>query len=211
MQLRYNFRVYPTPGQQVELARAFGCARVVFNDGLRARQQAREHGLPYVSDAELSKRIITLAKTTPQRAWLADVSSVVLQQALADLNTAYRNFFASVTGKRKARKVAPPRFRSRKDNRQAIRFTKNARFKVLDNGRLRLPKIGDLAVRWSRTLPSDPSSVAIIKDASGRYFASFVVQVAGEALPTVESEVGIDLGLTHFAVCSDSTKVAAPR
>ncbi|NJC86909.1 transposase, partial [Planosporangium mesophilum] len=71
----------------------------------------------------------------------------VLQQALADLNTAYRNFFASVTGRRKGRKVAPPRLRSRKDNRQAIRFTANARFRVLVNGRLRLPKIGDLDVR----------------------------------------------------------------
>ncbi|MEU8302895.1 transposase [Actinomadura sp. NPDC048955] len=211
MRLRFNFRVYPTPGQQIELARAFGCARVVFNDGLRLRQEAREQGLPYVSDAELSKRIITLAKATPERAWLGEVSSVVLQQALADLNTAYRNFFASVSGKRRGRKVAPPRYRSRKDNRQAIRFTKNSRFKVLGNGRLRLPKIGDLAVRWSRALPSTPSSVAIIKDAAGRYFASFVVQVTDEPLPPAKSEVGIDLGLTHFAVLSDGTKVPAPK
>ncbi|MFD1364118.1 RNA-guided endonuclease InsQ/TnpB family protein [Actinoplanes sichuanensis] len=211
MQLRYNFRVYPTPGQQIELARAFGCARVVFNDGLRLRQAAREAGEKYVSDAELSRRLITEAKLTPERAWLGEVSAVVLQQALADLNTAYRNFFASITGKRKGRKVAPPRFRSRKDNRQAIRFTKNSRFKVLDDGRLRLPKIGDLTVRWSRTLPSDPSSVAIIRDAAGRYFASFVVHTTDEALPPVESEIGIDLGLTHFAVLSDGTKVAAPK
>jgi putative transposase len=212
VQLRYNFRVYPTPGQRIELARAFGCARVVFNDGLRLRQQAREQGLPYVSDAELSKQVITKAKTTEARAWLGEVSAVVLQQALADLNTAYRNFFASITGKRKGRKVAPPRFRSRKDNRQAIRFTKNSRFRVLDNGRLRLPKIGDLDVRWSRTLPSDPSSVAIIRDAVGRYFASFVVTIdQAETLPPVESEVGIDLGLTHFAVMSDNTKIAAPK
>ncbi|WP_157411534.1 RNA-guided endonuclease InsQ/TnpB family protein [Actinoplanes rectilineatus] len=211
MQLRYNFRVYPTPGQQIELAKAFGCARVVFNDGLRLRQQAREAGEKYICDGDLSRRLVTEAKLTPERAWLGEVSAVVLQQALADLNTAYRNFFASITGQRKGRKVAPPRFRSRKDNRQAIRFTKNSRFKVLDNGRLRLPKIGDLAVRWSRTLPSDPSSVAIIKDAAGRYFASFVVQTADEALPPTESEVGIDLGLTHFAVLSDGTKVAAPK
>lgn len=209
--LRYQFRVYPTPGQQIELARAFGCARVVFNDGLRLRQQAHERGEKYLSDAELSKRVITEAKLTPQRAWLSGVSAVVLQQALADLNTAYRNFFASISGKRKGRKVASPRFRSRKDNRQAIRFTKNSRFKVCDNGRLRLPKVGDLAVRWSRTLPSEPSSVAIIKDAAGRYFASFVVQTTDEALPPVESEVGIDLGLTHFAVLSDGTTVTAPR
>jgi putative transposase len=140
------------------------------------------------------------------------VSSVVLQQALADLNTAYRNFFASITGKRKGRKVAAPRFRSRKDNRQAIRFTRNSRFRVLDNGRLRLPKIGDLCVRWPRALPADPSSVTVVRDAAGRYFASFVVQTGeDETLPPAQSEIGIDLGLTHFAVMSDGTKVTAPK
>jgi putative transposase len=211
MQLRYNFRVYPTPGQQEALAKAFGCARVVYNDGLRLRQQAREQGMPHVSDAELSRRLITEAKKTTERAWLSEVSAVVLQQALADLNTAYRNFFASITGKRKGRKVAPPRFRSRKDSRQAIRFTKNSRFAVLDNGKLRLPKVGDVQVRWSRSLPSEPSSVTVVKDAAGRYFASFVVQATDDPLPEVDSEVGIDLGLTHFAVMSDGRKVAAPK
>ncbi|MEU8060092.1 helix-turn-helix domain-containing protein, partial [Microbispora bryophytorum] len=49
MQLRYNFRLYPTPGQRQALARAFGCARTVFNDGLRARQQAHAAGLPRIS------------------------------------------------------------------------------------------------------------------------------------------------------------------
>ncbi|MFG3578205.1 RNA-guided endonuclease InsQ/TnpB family protein [Micromonospora chersina] len=211
MQLRYNYRVYPTPAQQEALARAFGCARVVFNDGLRIRQSAREDGRAYVSDGELSKRVITEAKRTPERAWLGEVSAVVLQQALADLNTAYRNFFASVTGKRKGRKVAPPRFRSRKDSRQAIRFTLNAGFKVLDSGRLRLPKIGDLLVRWSRALPADPTSVTIIKDAAGRYFASFVVAAPDQPLPPAGTDVGIDLGLTHFAVLSDGTKILAPK
>ncbi|MBA3490240.1 MAG: IS200/IS605 family element transposase accessory protein TnpB [Longispora sp.] len=210
MQLRYNYRVYPTPAQQESLARSFGCARVVFNDGLRARQEARAEGLPYLSDAELSKRV-TAAKLTPERAWLGKVSSVVLQQALADLNTAYRNFFSWITGKRKGRKVAPPRFRSRKDNRQAIRFTKNSRFAVLPSGRLRLPKIGDVEVRWSRDLPSEPSSVTVIKDAAGRYFASFVVQTTDDRLPETDSDVGIDLGLTHFAVLSDGSKVTAPK
>src|SRR5215475_6269571 len=111
--LRYKYRVYPTVGQRTELAKAFGCARVVFNDGLRARQQARENGLPYLSDGELSKQVITLAKGTPQRAWLGGVSAVVLQRALAGLNTAYRNFVGSASGNRRGRKVGPPRFRSR--------------------------------------------------------------------------------------------------
>ncbi|MBB5780379.1 RNA-guided endonuclease InsQ/TnpB family protein [Nonomuraea jabiensis] len=192
-------------------ARAFGCARVVFNDALRLRSDVRAAGLPYLSDADLSKRVITAAKQTPERAWLGEVSAVILQQALADLNTAYRNFFASLTGKRKGRKVAPPRFRSRKDSRQSIRFTKNARFTVTESGRLRLPEIGDVPVRWSRSLPSDPSSVTVIKDSAGRYFASFVVETSDEPLPETGSEIGIDLGLTHFAVMSDGKKVDNPR
>ena len=210
MMLRYNYRLYPTPGQRVALARAFGCARVVFNDGLHARQEAFAAGRPYVTDAELSARLTTM-KATSERAWLAGVSSVVLQQALADLNTAYRNYFASLSGRRNGPAMAPPRFRSCKDHRQAIRFTANARFRVLANGKLRLPKIGDVPVRWSRPLPSKPSSVTVIKDAAGRYFASFVIQTEPDALPETTSVVGIDLGLTHFAVLSDGRKIASPR
>jgi putative transposase len=78
-------------------------------------------------------------------------------------------------------------------------------------GRLRLPKIGDIPVRWSRDLPSDPSSVTVIKDASGRYFASFVVETSDEPLPETTAEVGIDLGLDCFAVLSDGTKTSSPR
>ncbi|SDK45859.1 RNA-guided endonuclease InsQ/TnpB family protein [Nonomuraea jiangxiensis] len=211
MQLRYSFRLYPTPSQHQALARAFGCARVVFNDGLRARAEAHDAGLPYISDGDLSKQVITAAKQTPERAWLGEISAVVLQQALADLNTAYRNFFNSVSGKRKGPKVAPPRYRSKKDNRQAIRFTKNARFAVTAGGKLRLPKIGDVPVRWSRDLPAEPSSVTVVKDAAGRHFASFVVEVPERPFPPVESEIGIDLGLGHFAVLSNGRKIDAPR
>jgi putative transposase len=183
---------------------------VVFNDGLRARQQAYAAGLPYVTDGELSARL-TAAKGTPARAWLGEVSAVVLQQALVDLNAAYRNFFASVTGARKGPKVAPPRFRSRKDHQQAIRFTANARFKITPCGKLRLAKVGELPVRWSRPLPAEPSSVTVIKDAAGRYFASFVVDTERAAPPTTGPVIGIDLGLTHFAVLSDGRKFASPQ
>ncbi|MFF0769171.1 RNA-guided endonuclease InsQ/TnpB family protein [Nonomuraea wenchangensis] len=211
MQLRYNVRLYPTAGQRQTLAKAFGCARTVFNDGLRLRREAHEGGLPYIPDAELSKRVITQAKKTPERAWMGEVSAVVLQQALADLNTAYRNFFSSLAGTRNGPKAGPPRYRSRKDRRQAIRFTRNARFQVTAGGKLRLPKIGDVDVRWSRDLPSEPSSVTVIRDAAGRYFASFVVEAGDEPLPETSGEVGIDLGLTHFAVLSDGRKIGNPR
>jgi len=213
VQIRYSYRLYPAPAQRAALARAFGCARVVFNDGLCTRREAREAGR-YVTDAELSARL-TAAKKAPERQWLGQVSAVVLQQALADLNAAYRNFFASLNGQRKGPKMGPPRFRSRKDRRQAIRFTANARFKILPNGRLRLPKIGDVPVRWSRPLPCEPSSVTVIRDAAGRYHVSFVVETDPVAdngrFPQASSEIGIDLGLAAFAVLSDGTKVGAPR
>ncbi|WP_406280032.1 transposase [Nocardia sp. NBC_00881] len=196
-------------GQQQSLAKAFGCARVVYNDALRARREAFEAG-QRISDGELSKRL-TESKRIPERKWLGEVSAVVLQQALADLNTAYRNFFTSVTGKRNGPRVAPPKYRSRKDNRQSIRFTKNSRFTVTAGRRLRLPKIGDISVRWSRELPSEPSSVTIVKDAAARYFASFVVEVESVPLPRSDSEVGIDLGLSSFAVLSNGTVIENPR
>ena len=94
VQLRYAYRLDPTPGQRQALARAFGCARVVFNDAVAARRTAREAGQSFPTDAALSTAL-TQAKRTPARAWLAEVSAVVLQQALADANTAYRNLCAT--------------------------------------------------------------------------------------------------------------------
>jgi putative transposase len=162
-------------------------------------------------DTEVMRQVITQAKGTQERAWLREVSAVVLQQAVTDLNTAYRNFFASIAGNRRGSKVSRPRLRSRKDSRQAVRFTRNARFRITEGGRLRLPKIGEVRVRWSRGLPAEPSSVAIVKDAAGRYFASFVVDTEPVPLPDTDADTAIDLGLSYFAAFPDGRTVAAPK
>ncbi|MFE6131275.1 RNA-guided endonuclease InsQ/TnpB family protein [Streptomyces sp. NPDC056437] len=210
MQLRYSFRLYPNGPQRSALARAFGCSRVVYNDALRARETARAAGEAFPKTGDLSKLLITDAKKTDERGWLGEVSAVVLQQSLRDLDTAYRNFFDGLKGKRP--RMGAPRFKSRKDNRQAVRFTANARWKVTAGGDLSLPKIGNVRVKWSRILPSVPSTVTAVKDAAGRYFASFVVETTpGEALPETDPQVGIDLGLSHFAILSDGTKIDSPR
>ncbi|MFC7265228.1 RNA-guided endonuclease InsQ/TnpB family protein [Streptomyces lutosisoli] len=215
MQLRYAFRLYPDTVQRTALARAFGCARVVFNDAVRAREDARAAGEPFPKAGELSRKLITEAKRTEKRSWLGEVSAVILQQALRDAETAYKNFFASLKGERQGAKMGAPRFKSRKDNRQSIRFTANARWSITDSGRLNLPKIGAVRVKWSRALPSRPSSVTVVKDAAGRYFASFVIDTdpAADAtrMPDTDQMVGIDLGLTHFAVLSDGRVIDSPR
>ncbi|MFJ7153891.1 RNA-guided endonuclease InsQ/TnpB family protein [Streptomyces sp. NPDC101118] len=210
MHLRYTFRIDPTAGQRLALARTFGCARVVFNDALAARKAAWKADRSKIPTGTLAKRVITDAKRTPERAWLAEVSVDALQSSLRDLDSAYANFFASVSGKRPGRRMGLPVFKSKKDSRQSVRFSKNG-FRLRDNGRLNLAKIGDVRVRWSRPLPAAPSSVTVVKDPSGRYFASFVVDVEPETLPPVEAEVGIDLGLTHYAVLSDGTVIDNPR
>ncbi|MFJ9693889.1 RNA-guided endonuclease InsQ/TnpB family protein [Kitasatospora sp. NPDC101183] len=210
MHLRYSYRVYPTAGQRSALARTFGCARVVFNDALAVRKQARKDGLPYPRGTDLQKLVITGAKRTTERSWLASVGVDPLIQSLRDLDTAYRNFFDSVSGKRAGRAMGPPRFKSKRDSRQSLRFTRNG-FRIRSNGKLNLAKIGDVRVKWSRALPADPSSVTILLDPSGRYHASFIVDVEPEHLPTLDSEIGIDLGLTTYAVLSDGSVIDNPR
>lgn len=68
-----------------------------------------------------------------------------------------------------------------------------------------------MPIKLSRPLPSTPSSVTVIKGASGRYFASFVVDVESEPTAVEAPKIGVDLGLKHFAVLSDGTKIDAPR
>jgi putative transposase len=215
MQLRYAFRLYPNAGQRTALVRAFGCARVVFNDAVRARENAREAGQPFPTAGELSRKLITEAKQTKERSWLGEVSAVVLQQSLRDAEKAYRNFFASLKGSRKGPKMGAPRFKSRKDTRQSVRFTANAHWSITGSGRLNLPKIGAVKVKWSRTLPTTPTSVTVVKDAADRFFASFVIDTDPAAdraqMPETDRTIGIDLGLTNFAVLSDGTKIDSPR
>jgi IS605 OrfB family transposase len=219
MQLRYRYRLEPTAEQRRALARAFGSARVVWNDALRIREEAFAAGRPFVTDGELMRLVTTQAKRTSERAWLSEVSAVVLQQSVVDLHRAYRAYFQAVKdlkaerakGNTTARlRVGRPRFKTKR-HQQAVRFTANSRFLVLPNGRLRLSKVGDLRVRWSRPLPADPSSVTVVLDSSGRYHASFVVRVAEVPLSPAKQEVGIDLGLTSFAALSTGERIANPR
>ncbi|GGP04950.1 transposase [Nonomuraea glycinis] len=216
MKLRYNYRLYPDAPQQGALARLFGCVRAVWNDGLARRKAAWKSDRKRIGGTELQKLCITAAKRTPERDWLGQVSPVPLQQSLRDLDVAYTNFFASVSGKRKGPKVGLPVFKSRRDHRQSARFTRTAfrlRTGSPSGGMLYLAKIGEIEVRWSRELPTAPSSVTVVKDAAGRYFASFVVDVPddGKILPRCDAETGVDLGLTHYAVTSNGEKIANPK
>jgi putative transposase len=211
MLVRYRYRIDPTSAQREALARSFGCARVVYNDALTERHRAYQAG-DWLSDTEVQRRVVTQAKRTPERVWLTEVASVALVQACQDARRAHRNWFDSLTGKRKGRRVGRPRFRT-KHARQSIRLTRNGF--AFRGTRLYVAKVGQVRVRWSRELPSAPSSVTVIREPDGRYYASFVVERDPTPLPPVSRTAGIDLGLVSFATiaASDGTveTLANPR
>nr|WP_293093304.1 transposase [Okeania sp. SIO2F4] len=164
MKARYKYRCYQNLIQQINLAKLFGCTRVVWNDALAHCIQEFKSSKKKPSNAELQKVFITQAKKTIERSWLTEVSVVPLQQSLNDLHQAYQNFFNSVIGKRKGVKVKPPKFKKRNSKQTAIFSLRG--FK-LGQDKVYLAKIGNLKVHWSRPLPSPPSSVTIIKDCRG--------------------------------------------
>jgi putative transposase len=195
MKARYQHRFYPTDQQQQSLAQLFGCVRVVWNDALAfSKACAKYPGYNQLSSA------LALIKKTEAREWLKNVSSVPLQQSLKNLDKAYKNFFDSCKGQRKGKKVKPPRFKKR-TNAQSATFTKAA-FSLTGNS-VSLAKIGQLNPIWSRELPSEPSSVTVIKDAANRYFLSFVVEVEPKVVDAKNQSIGIDLGIKTFAAMSN--------
>ena len=202
MLLRCRYRCYHKPGQEALLAKAFGCARVVWNDALAFNRKLYQNKSKPFDSGALMQRCITEAKRTKERSWLADASHSVLQQSVRDLSQGFRNWWQ---GKGRVRAA---NFKKR-GNRQSIRAC-GKEFYPTETG-VRFPKIGVLRLRWSRPLPSEPSSVTIIKECSGKYYASFVVEVEEEKLPPTAKEVGIDLGLASLAVTSDGDKFAPAR
>src|SRR5215213_3726840 len=156
----FKYRFYPTDEQAAELSRTFGCVRLVYNKALQARTEAwalRQERINYNTTSAL----LTGWKKTDDLAFLNEVSSVPLQQALRHLQVAYTNFFA--------KRAQYPTFKSKKKSHRSAEYTSSA-FRWRD-GRLTLAKMAEpLDIVWSRPLPDGaaPSTVTVSQDAAGR-------------------------------------------
>lgn len=226
---RYNYRAYPTEGQRRALSRLYGACRFVYNWAIDQRKlMFARRGKPQ-SAGQLS-HMLTLLKQYPDHRWLAEVSSIPLQQAVRHADTAYRNFYRLyragktrlVTNQRtgKRHRTGLPRYKSRRDGEQSATFTRSAGFKVehADGCRwmfLTLPKVGRIRLRWTRDLPSRPSGVAIMLHADGSYEASFTVLVEKDATPPepIHEACGIDMGLDSLIsiIYTDGTREKIPH
>ena len=187
------------------LARTFGCVRVVWNRTLAARgarYAAEGTGTSYTE----TDRALTVMKKDPGLAFLNEVSSVPLQQALRHQHQAFAAFFA--------RRTRYPRFKSRR-SRQSAHYTRSAF--TLRQGVLRLAKMSaPLRFVWSwpevAVTALDPAMVIVSREPDGRWYVTFSVDVAAaEPLPGTGRAVGVDLGVTDFAVTSDGQRIANPR
>ncbi|MFD5757251.1 RNA-guided endonuclease InsQ/TnpB family protein [Streptomyces sp. NPDC127044] len=199
----YRYRFCPTDAQAAELSRTFGCVRKVYNLALAARTEAwaRQERV----SCHQTSAMLTAWKKTGEPAYLNEVSSVPLQQALRHLQTAFTHFF----GKR----ARYPRFKSRKKSRRSAEYTSSA-FRFRD-GKLTLAKMTEpLAVVWSRPLPegASPSTVTVSQDAAGRWFVSLLCEDPSvKPLPARGNAVGVDVGLDHLLTLSTGEKIANPR
>ncbi|GAP51779.1 RNA-guided endonuclease InsQ/TnpB family protein [Streptomyces azureus] len=200
----FKYRFYPTDAQAAELSRTFGCVRKVYNLALAARTEAwtvRQERINY----NATSAMLTAWKKTEELAYLGEVSSVPLQQALRHLQTAFANFFG--------KQAKYPRFKSRKKSRKSAEYTSSA-FRFRD-GKLTLAKLDQpLDIVWSRPLPegAQPSTVTVSQDPAGRWFVSLLVEDPGiKPLPATGTAVGVDAGLDHLLTLSTGEKITNPR
>jgi putative transposase len=198
IQSAYKFRLYPNKEQEDKLAGQFGATRFVYNHFLRQRidhYAETGQGLTYHDTAVA----LTELKKQAEYTWLNDADSQALQQSLRDLDVAYNNFFN--------KRGAFPKFKT-KDDKQFFRVPQ--RFKIKDN-RLYVPKVGWVKVVAHRPIEGSMKNLTVSRTQSGKYFAS--IQVEREIPePTYEGDViGLDLGLTDFAVTSDGQHFPHPQ
>lgn len=197
MKRAYRFRFYPTPEQETEFIRTWGCVRLVYNRALEYRNAAWFSDKKRVSYADTDK-LLTTWKRDPELAFLSEVSSVPLQQCLRHLQTAYVNFFA--------KRARYPKFKSRKKSRLSLTYSVNG-FRFRD-GQLFVAKLSEpLEVVFSRDFPQNTAStLTVSRDSAGRWFASLLCETTVADLPKTGNTTGIDLGVKDLAVFADGTK-----
>ncbi len=199
----YRYRLEPSSQQRAQLERFAGARRFVWNWALatwKAYYAAHGRSIP----AKELSALLTALKEHPATAWLREMDSQALQQTLADLQRAFANFFAT--------RARYPRFKSKKHDHARFRIPQRVR---LVGERLRIPKIGVVPLRLSRTVAGEIKSATFSKDASGHWFVSLSVQtelpVIAPPLPAPEAVIGVDLGLKDAVVLSTGERVEAPR
>jgi len=198
----YKYRIYPTAAQANALAFHFGAVRYVYN-----RYRVAREGYYQDTGENLSETDCCLDLTDHKREagneWLQQAYNQSLQQAIRDLDRAYRNFFAG--------RARYPSFKSKRSH-QSIRYLFAGSIQLrIANGRIRIPKVGYVKITQHRRIEGTPKNMTVSKSKSGKFFVSIQCEVDMTPSPAIGPEVGVDLGLKTFVTLSDGRTIDPPK
>ncbi|MDT2463737.1 IS200/IS605 family element RNA-guided endonuclease TnpB [Enterococcus avium] len=194
----YKFRIYPNAYQEVLIIKTIGCVRFVYNYFLalwNEEYSKNGKGLTYNSCSAMLPQM----KKNEATSWLKEVDSIALQSSVKNLSDSFSRFF-----KKQNRR---PQFKSKKNPVQSY-TTKNVNksITIIENI-IKLPKLGQVKFAKSRELNGRILNATIRKNPSGKFFVSILCEEEVSELPKTGLEIGIDLGITDFAILSNGQKI----
>ena len=188
----YKIRIYPNKEQRILIAKTFGCCRFVYNYFLAERIRLYREEEKTLSAFDTHKLLTPLKQ---ELEWLKEPDKFSLQNALINLDKAYKMFFKG---------SGYPRFKSKRDNHNS--YTTNQNIKIFDKY-IQLPKLGKVKFRGKYDIQGRIVSATISQEPSGKYYVSLCCEVEIEQLPKTNQSIGLDLGLKDFAILSNGIKI----
>ena len=209
MEKGYRFRIYPTKEQEEQIERTFGCCRYVYNHYLALRSSTYKETQKSVG-YKLCSKDLTLLKKTVETEWLREVDATALQSSLKDLDRAFSNFFEYCKKKKEGKKpryVGYPQFKKKRSEQSYRTMNQSSPTIWLTDKTVRLPKLGEVKCRVSRSVEGRILSATVIRSATGKYFVSLCCTGVEQPEPEYTGQViGIDLGIKELAITSDGEK-----
>ena len=201
----YKFRIYPSEIQKELIEKSFGCTRFIYNNMLALQIKTYEEEGKSYSKYDLVKMIPSLKK---EYEWLKEVDSTCLQAAIDDLDSAYQNFFREI---KKGNNQGFPKFKSKRNPKRNFESKcVNNNITIKDN-LIKLPKLKWVRAKISQTINGRILNATISKTPTGKYFVSLCCKVDITQLEKVDSNIGVDLGVKEFAICSSGEVFDNPK
>lgn len=199
----YKYRIYPSEEQEILIQKTFGCCRFVYNQTLVHRKEIYETEKKSMSKFDCNNYVTQVLKKEYE--WLNAVDSLSLLNTVANMDSAYQNFFKNGKGY--------PKFKSKRDNRKSY-TTNNGHYNRVhqlieidfNSNKIKLPKLGWVKAKLSREFVGKIKSATVSQNPSGKYFVSILVETECEPVESTGNMIGIDLGIKNLLITSDGEK-----
>ena len=201
----FKFRIYPSKIQREIIEKSFGCSRFVYNHMLALQKETYDKENKSYSKYDLVKKLPGLKD---EYEWLKEVDSTSLQATIDDLDNAYKNFFREI---KKGNNQGFPKFKSKRNLKRSFESKcVNKNISIKDNW-IKLPKLKFVKAKITQEVNGRILNATVSKTPTGKYFVSLCCEIDIEPLTSVNENIGIDLGLKDFAICSNGELFENPK